>query len=127
MDFNYWFLVAGLVLTLMALAGTLLKRLPLSASQLYLLVGVAIGPLGIGLLAIDPIERVVVVPKLSDDPDVAGIRAAVMWRDCLVGDAQPLSFVTRRFNDPLFILYSSGTTGVPKSWRIAIIQTNAAQ
>ena len=64
--------------------------------------------------AIDTIERVVVVPKLSDDPDVAGIRAAVMWRDCLVGDAQPLSFVTRRFNDPLFILYSSGTTGVPK-------------
>jgi len=64
--------------------------------------------------AIDTVERVVVVPKLSDDPDITDIRAAVMWRDCRVGDAQPLSFVPRRFNDPLFILYSSGTTGVPK-------------
>lgn len=64
--------------------------------------------------AIDTFERVVVVPKLSDDPDVTGIRSAIMWRDCLAGDAQPLSFVPRRFNDPLFILYSSGTTGVPK-------------
>ena len=64
--------------------------------------------------AIDSVKHVVVVPKLSDDPDVSGIRAAIMWRDCRAGDAQPLSFVPRRFNDPLFILYSSGTTGVPK-------------
>jgi acetoacetyl-CoA synthetase len=27
---------------------------------------------------------------------------------------RPLQFVPRQFNDPLFILYSSGTTGVPK-------------
>ncbi|MBM13525.1 MAG: acetoacetate--CoA ligase [Halieaceae bacterium] len=64
--------------------------------------------------AIGTVERVIVVPKLSFDPDVGGICAAVMWEDCMVGDAQPLSFLPRRFNDPLFILYSSGTTGVPK-------------
>ncbi len=64
--------------------------------------------------AIGTVERVIVVPKLSFDPDVGGIYAAVMWEDCMVGDAQPLSFLPRRFNDPLFILYSSGTTGVPK-------------
>ncbi len=64
--------------------------------------------------AIDSVKHVVVVPKLSDDPDITGIRSAIMWRDCQAGDAQPLSFVPRRFNDPLFILYSSGTTGVPK-------------
>ena len=64
--------------------------------------------------AIETVEQVVVVSKLSDEPDVTGIRSAIMWRDCLTSDAQPLSFVPRRFNDPLFILYSSGTTGVPK-------------
>ena len=64
--------------------------------------------------AIETVEQVVVVPKLSDDLDVTGIRSAIIWRDCLAGDAQSLSFVPRRFNDPLFILYSSGTTGVPK-------------
>ncbi len=76
MDFNYWFLVAGLVLTLMALAGTLLKRLPLSASQLYLLVGVAIGPLGIGLLVIDPIERAAVLERLAEVAVILSLFAA---------------------------------------------------
>ncbi|MEP0549148.1 MAG: cation:proton antiporter [Rhodothermales bacterium] len=76
MDFNYWFLVAGLVLTLMALANTLLKRLPLSTAQLYLLVGVAIGPLGIGLLAIDPIERASVLERLAEVAVILSLFAA---------------------------------------------------
>lgn len=76
MDFNYWFLVAGFVLTLMALTGTLLKRLPLSAAQLYLLVGVAIGPLGIGLLAFDPIERASVLERLAEVAVILSLFAA---------------------------------------------------
>jgi NhaP-type Na+/H+ or K+/H+ antiporter len=76
MDFNYWFLVAGFVLTLMALANTLLKRLPLSTAQLYLLVGVAIGPLGIGLLVIDPIERAAVLERLAEVAVILSLFAA---------------------------------------------------
>jgi NhaP-type Na+/H+ or K+/H+ antiporter len=76
MDFNYWFLVAGLVLTLMALASTIVKRLPLSASQLYLLVGVAIGPLGIGLLWIDPIEEAAVLERLAEVAVILSLFAA---------------------------------------------------
>lgn len=38
----------------MALTGTLLERLPVSAAILYLLIGVALGPYGLGLLMIDP-------------------------------------------------------------------------
>ena len=41
----------------MALAKTTLRRLPLASSQLYLLVGLGIGPLGIGVLLVDPIEQ----------------------------------------------------------------------
>jgi len=36
------------------------------------------------------------------------------WHACLNGEPTPLRCVPRRFDDPLFILYSSGTTGVPK-------------
>ncbi|GIS02727.1 MAG: hypothetical protein CM15mP103_12780 [Gammaproteobacteria bacterium] len=36
------------------------------------------------------------------------------WESCLSGDLPALRFEPRSFNDPLFILYSSGTTGVPK-------------
>ena len=76
MPFSYWFVVSGLVLTLMALAATSLRRLPLSASQLYLLVGVAIGPLGIGLLVFDPIEHAKPLEILTEIAVILSLFAA---------------------------------------------------
>jgi acetoacetyl-CoA synthetase len=44
-----------------------------------------------------------------------GIQADVLdWRDIVAGPAPEIEFVARNFNDPLYILYSSGTTGKPK-------------
>ena len=64
--------------------------------------------------AIPEIEQVVVVPKLSPQTTLGEIEKAVSWESCLSGDMLALHFEPRSFNDPLFILYSSGTTGVPK-------------
>jgi acetoacetyl-CoA synthetase len=64
--------------------------------------------------AIPAIEAVVVVPKLVTNPDISGIQHALLWQECMTNSTRPLQFVPRQFNDPLFILYSSGTTGVPK-------------
>lgn len=66
MSFNTWFLVVGALLLLMALAGTLLKRLPLSAALLYLGVGWAVGPAGLGLLAFDPVADASVLEHLTE-------------------------------------------------------------
>lgn len=49
-----WFLLSGAFLLLMVLIGTLLARLPISAAIIYLLIGVALGPYGAGLLMLDP-------------------------------------------------------------------------
>ena len=76
MPFATWFVVAGLLLTLMALAATTLKRLPLSTAQLYLLVGVGIGPLGIGLLVVDPIEQAKTLEVLSEIAVILSLFAA---------------------------------------------------
>ena len=76
MPFSLWFIVAGLLLTLMALGRTTLKRLPLSTAQLYLLVGVGIGPLGIGLLVIDPIEQAKPLEILSEIAVILSLFAA---------------------------------------------------
>ncbi|MCH8502053.1 MAG: acetoacetate--CoA ligase [Aliidiomarina sp.] len=38
----------------------------------------------------------------------------IRWQDFLDPQATELEFVQRRFNDPLYIMFSSGTTGVPK-------------
>jgi acetoacetyl-CoA synthetase len=62
------------------------------------------------------IERVVVVPYVRPDPELArlGIQArAVRW-DEFGEPGRPLRFESLPFNHPLYILYSSGTTGVPK-------------
>ena len=65
-----WFLVVGAVLVTMALAGTVLKRLPLTASMFYLAVGVALGPIGLGLLRLDTIDDAAVLERLTE---IAGI------------------------------------------------------
>jgi sodium/hydrogen antiporter len=61
-----WFLVAGCILVLMALAGSVLKRLPLSTSTIYLVVGVLIGPYGWGLLRLDPLENARLLEVLTE-------------------------------------------------------------
>ena len=53
MDFAIWSVIVGLLLVVMALSGSVLARLPLSTAMLYLLVGLAVSPLGIGLLWTD--------------------------------------------------------------------------
>jgi acetoacetyl-CoA synthetase len=62
---------------------------------------------------IDSIERVVVVPFTGNEFDVSTLVNAVMWNDFAINDSE-LSFVSLPFDHPLYIMYSSGTTGVPK-------------
>lgn len=59
------------------------------------------------------IERVVLVPYLNERPSPDTIDGAVSFAD--FGDrAAALKFEQLPFDHPAFILYSSGTTGVPK-------------
>jgi len=53
MEFALWSVIVGLLLVLMALGSTVLKRLPLSTAMLYLLVGLGVGPMGLNLMAPD--------------------------------------------------------------------------
>jgi acetoacetyl-CoA synthetase len=57
-------------------------------------------------------RRVVVVPYVSAAPDVSRLPNAVRLADFERDGA--LSFVRRPFDAPLYVMYSSGTTGVPK-------------
>ena len=65
--------------------------------------------------AIDGIEHVVVVPYRSAAPAIDGIRDAVLWNEFIGGhaDARP-RYEPLPFDQPLCIMYSSGTTGLPK-------------
>ena len=54
MEITAWSAVVGLLLIVMALGDSLLARLPLSTSMLYLLAGVAVSPLWLGWTALAP-------------------------------------------------------------------------
>ncbi len=61
------------------------------------------------------LRRMVIVPYLSEAPDVAALPNATLMAD-FIGPhrAAALDFVRLPFDHPLYILFSSGTTGVPK-------------
>jgi acetoacetyl-CoA synthetase len=61
------------------------------------------------------LERIVVVPYTRAAPDLSDLPNAVLFEDFLAADApEAIPFARLAFNAPLFIMYSSGTTGKPK-------------
>lgn len=66
MDATLWFLVGGGLLVAMALAGTLVERLPLSAAMFYLAVGYGVGPAGLGLLTVSPLRDAAILERVAE-------------------------------------------------------------
>lgn len=64
---------------------------------------------------IDSIKTLVIVPIVRAKPTVALMPQPTLWSDFLLTENTPeLIFAQLPFNHPLVIMYSSGTTGVPK-------------
>jgi len=61
------------------------------------------------------VQSVVVVPYAHPEASLAAIASGVWWQDFVRPfPAAAPTFLRLPFNHPLYILYSSGTTGVPK-------------
>jgi len=65
---------------------------------------------------ISSIEVVVIVPFLSNNPNINELDNVIGWEEFLaVDDDINIEFEQLPFDHPLYIMYSSGTTGLPKS------------
>ena len=66
--------------------------------------------------ALPSLEKIVLVPFVRDDQKPSNIcKRALSYKAFLDGfDTHPIKFERVEFNHPLFIMFSSGTTGVPK-------------
>ncbi len=64
---------------------------------------------------ISSIETVIVVPYTEAEPDIASLPHAVQYHGFLAQEeGLGLEFTQLPFDHPVYIMYSSGTTGVPK-------------
>jgi acetoacetyl-CoA synthetase len=69
---------------------------------------------------ITTIQKTIVLPYVTEAPDTSQLEDVVMWEDLLAEhEGAEMSFEQLPFDHPLWVLYSSGTTGLPK----AIVQS----
>jgi sodium/hydrogen antiporter len=130
MDFTPWFLVIGLLLIAMALAGSVLKRLPLSASMLYLAAGIALGPHGTGLLRLDPLDHTEALEAFTEVALVislfsAGLKLRVPLRDRRWAVPIRLASISMVLTIGLISLVAYFTLGLPPGAAILLGATLA--
>ncbi|RPI47874.1 MAG: sodium:proton antiporter [Betaproteobacteria bacterium] len=78
MSFAIWIFIVGALLIAVALFGTVLKRLPLSTSMVYLAVGLALSPEGWGLVSLDPFHHSVLLERAAEIAVLISLFAAGM-------------------------------------------------
>jgi len=118
MGFTVWYVIIGLLLIGMALSGSVLKRLPISTSMLYLAIGIALGPVGAGLLRIDPLAAPVFVERFAEVAVLAslftaGLKLRVPLDDPLWRVPLRLGVVTMAVNVGLVALVGRFGLGLP--------------
>jgi sodium/hydrogen antiporter len=88
MSFETWFLALGGLLIVVALIGARVRHLPFTTTLIYLLVGVGIGPVGLGLVRLDPVADAALLHRVSEVAVLislftAGLKFRVRVRDPL--------------------------------------------
>jgi len=61
------------------------------------------------------VRKVIITPFVRENPDISSINNSLVWNDFIDPKPNPIIFEQVPFNHPLYIMYSSGTTGKPKS------------
>jgi sodium/hydrogen antiporter len=124
LNVEIWYLLTGTTLVLMALLGSLVKRLPLTSSMIYLLIGVLLGPLAAGVVRIDPLKSTKALEHLTELAVIvslftAGLKLRTPLSDSLWRVAVKLATLSMMLTVGLIAL--AGVYGLELSWGTAVL------
>jgi NhaP-type Na+/H+ or K+/H+ antiporter len=88
MEITSWSAAIGLLLIVMALGDSLLARLPLSTSMLYLLAGVAVSPLWLGWTTLTPVAHSKGLERLAEVVVLLSLFGSGLKMSAGVGDGR---------------------------------------
>ncbi len=119
-----WFVVVGLLFVGMALARSVLQRLPLSTAMLYLAVGAALGPYGAGLLDVDVYEQAEVWERVTEVAVLVSLFAAGLKLRVSLSDgrwALPVRLATVSMMVTVGLVALVGVGAMGLSWGSAVL------
>jgi NhaP-type Na+/H+ or K+/H+ antiporter len=124
MTFELLFLIAGLLFIVMALVSSVVGRLPISASMLYLAVGISIGPIGLELLDFEMLRNAVILERVTEIAVLislftAGLKLRVEWHDQRW--QLPFRLATISMIVTVFLVALAGVIGLGMSLGAAIL------
>lgn len=92
-----WFLLVGALLLAMGLTTQGLKRLPITSAMIYLLVGMIIGPMGLGLFHFNPLQESDLLEVLTEGAVLISLFAA--------GVKMPVPVLYLRWRTPVLLAF----------------------
>ena len=66
MKFEGWYLLLGGLMLLIAVLDVFVRRLPITTTIVYLVVGLILGPLGFHLIRIDPVDHSAFLERITE-------------------------------------------------------------
>lgn len=119
-----WYVLIGLLLIGIALAGSVMRRLPLTASMFYLALGVVLGPLGWRAFDLDIVEHSALLERLTEIAVIislfsAGLKLRLPFRDGHWLLPVRLAFVSMALTVGLIAVV--GVVGLGLSWGAAVL------
>jgi NhaP-type Na+/H+ or K+/H+ antiporter len=116
--------IIGLLLIAMTMGSSYLTRLPLNAAMLYLGAGVAVGPLGLGLLQLEAQENKVLLERLTEIAVLISLFTAGMKLELPLRDRRwriPLQLATVSMIVTVAIVTALGVYGLGLSLGAAVL------
>lgn len=119
-----WFILVGSLFLGVAVVGSYVRRLPLSTALLYLVVGLALGPMGLGVVRIDPLKDAAFLERVCEVALIislftAGLKLRIPLSDHRWRPPLRLAFVS--MTATVVAIAFAGVYWIGLSWGAAVV------